>query len=306
MRTFTIGLNDSNQRLDRFMSKILPCASQGIIYKSLRKKKIKVNGRRITDGSLRLQQDDILELYVNDEYFGAEKRRFWTELKPKLSVVYEDEHIMVMDKPSGMLSQAEGNKESLEAYMRAYLYKNGEFDEASKTFVPSLCHRIDRNTSGLIIGAKDAESLRVLNQKIRSREIKKFYLCETEGTPEPESGEICGWIQKNETERKMIFIDHEAPDAVPCRTAYRVLRSGANALVEAELLTGRTHQLRAGFAYMGHPLVGDVKYGAAKNGQRQFQHLTAYKLVFSFVTSGGILEYLNGREFSLTEKLQEY
>ncbi|MEE1012871.1 MAG: RluA family pseudouridine synthase [Clostridia bacterium] len=298
MKTITVGKNEQGQRLDRLLTKLLANAGQGEVYKSLRKKKVKVNGKRITDGTLRLNQGDVLELYINDEFFAAGETPYWQSLKPQLSVVYEDAHILVMDKPAGMLSQAE-NEASLEGHMRAYLYQKGEFDpKAEHTFLPSLCHRIDRNTNGLVIGAKDAESLRILNQKIRDREIQKFYRCETHGTPEPQCGEITGWMKKDEAKQKMVFLSQETPGTVFCHTRYRVLHPGKTALVEAELLTGRTHQIRAGFARLGCPLLGDVKYGAPKEAGR-YQHLTSYRLVFAFTTDSGCLEYLKGKEIAL-------
>ncbi len=298
MKTITIGKNDENQRLDKFLSKLMPDAPMGVLYKSLRKKRIKVNGKRVTDGALRLQTGDVLELYLNDALFEKKDSAIYQSLSPELSVVYEDQHILVMDKPWGMLSQSE-TEESLEGHMRAYLLQKGEFDpEAEQTFLPSLCHRIDRNTDGLVIGAKDAESLRILNQKIRDKEIRKFYLCQVEGVPEPRTGEIQGWLKKDEKKKKMYFVTENDRGAVFCHTRYRVLKADKTSLVEAELLTGRTHQIRAGFARLGCPLLGDVKYGAKKETGR-YQHLTATRLVFAFETEGGILEYLNGTEMSL-------
>lgn len=299
MKTFTIGPNDQNQRLDKFMKKVMPSAASGTVYQSLRKKKVKVNGKRVTDGALRLSSGDRLELYINDEFFEKESTpSLWQTLSPRLSVVYEDAHILIMNKPAGMLSQSE-SEESLESHMRAYLYRKGEFDPSCEhTFLPSLCHRIDRNTDGLVIGAKDAESLRILNQKIRDKEIVKFYLCQTEGTPDPETGELSGWLKKNENRQKMEAADKDTPGAVFYQTRYRVLKPGSIALVEAELLTGRTHQIRAGFAALGCPLKGDIKYGAKQTSQR-FQHLTAYRLVFTFTTDAGCLDYLNGKEIIL-------
>lgn len=301
MKAFTIGTNDAGQRLDRFLFRVMPGVSQGVVYSSLRKKKVRINGKRITDGSLRLAEGDRAELYISDEYFPEDAPLpFWASLTPKLSVVYEDVHILVMNKPSGLLSQGEDGQESLEAHMRAYLLKKGTFNPGQENgFLPSLCHRIDRNTAGLVIGAKDAESLRILNRKIRDKEIRKFYLCETEGTPKPERGQLSGWLIKTGAERKMRFSAVQTPGAVPCQTRYRVLKRGASALVEAELLTGRTHQLRAGFAHLGHPLIGDVKYGAGQDGKRDFQHLVAYRLVFDFRTDSGILSPLKGLEIVL-------
>lgn len=298
MKTFTVGNNDRGRRLDQHLKRLMPAITNGQLYQSLRKKRVKINGKRVTDGSVRLCEGDRLELYFNDEYFEEKPLPFWTKMTPQLSVVYEDAHIIIMDKPSGLPSQSDGETPSLESHMRAHLYQSGAYRPETETaFVPSLCHRIDRNTAGLVIGAKDAESLRIMNQKIRDREVEKFYLCLTEGTPQPSNGEIRGYLYKDEAMRKMIFSENPVPHGSACHTVYRVLRPGAQALVEAKLLTGRTHQIRAGFAHLHHPLLGDVKYGAKKDGKRQFQHLLAYRLVFCFSTDSGCLSYLDQKEF---------
>ncbi len=298
MKTFTVGNNDRGRRLDQHLKRLMPAITNGQLYQSLRKKRVKINGKRVTDGSVRLCEGDRLELYFNDEYFEEKPLPFWTKMTPQLSVVYEDAHIIIMDKPSGLPSQSDGETPSLESHMRAHLYQSGAYRPETETaFVPSLCHRIDRNTAGLVIGAKDAESLRIMNQKIRDREVEKFYLCLTEGTPQPSNGEIRGYLYKDEAMRKMVFSENPVPHGSACHTVYRVLRPGAQALVEAKLLTGRTHQIRAGFAHLHHPLLGDVKYGAKKDGKRQFQHLLAYRLVFCFSTDSGCLSYLDQKEF---------
>lgn len=301
MKEFLIGSNDRDQRLDRFLSKVMPHAGQGMIYKSLRKKRIKVNGKRITDGSLRICEGDRLEIYCNDECFAESNVTVATPIfQHILMVVYEDEHIIVMDKPSGLPSQGEPGEDSLEAEMRDYLIQKGDYQpEKEHTFLPSLCHRIDRNTSGLVIGAKDAESLRIMNEKIKNREVRKFYLCETQGTPTPETGEIRGFLKKDEKNRRMVFSQTKVPGSISCHTKYRVLKPGKTALVEAELFTGRTHQIRAGFAYLGYPLVGDIKYGASKDGKGTYQHLNSYRLFFDFTTDSGCLSYLKGKEIRL-------
>ncbi len=302
MKEFTIGKNDKDMRLDKFLSKVMPDAGSGIIYKSLRKKRIKVNGKRITDGSLRLCEGDILEVYCNDDLFVViDGTKPTTPIfNHILRVIYEDEYIIVMDKPSGLPSQGEPGEDSLEAEMRAYLIEKGDYNpQTENTFLPSLCHRIDRNTAGLVIGAKDAESLRIMNQKIKNREVRKFYLCETEGTPTPETGEIIGYLKKDEKRRRMSFYEEKVPDSIRCHTRYRVLKSGKIATVEAELLTGRTHQIRVGFAHLGYPLVGDVKYGASKDKKGSYQHLNSYRILFDFTTESGCLAYLTGKEIIL-------
>ncbi|MEG1879859.1 MAG: RluA family pseudouridine synthase [Oscillospiraceae bacterium] len=305
MKEYKISPNDAGQRLDAFLGKVLN-APKSLIYKAIRKKRVKVNGKK-SEISYKLKTQDVLQLYINDEFFNEQKTEFpWMDLKPKIDIIYEDDNILVVNKPSGMLSQAEAdeNINSLESHVRAYLYNKNEIDiENEHTFLPSLCHRIDRNTSGLVIAAKNAESLRIINQKIRNREIKKYYICEVEGKMPNHSGEISGYISKNERENKMYFSKTAKENSRECSTRYKVLREDVRtSKLEAELITGRTHQIRATFSYLGHPIVGDVKYGARHNGNKSFQHLEAYKLLFDFVSDGGILEYLNGKKISLDLK----
>lgn len=303
MKRFVVGSNDADRRLDKFLFKVMPNAGSGVIYKALRKKHIKINGKRVTDGSVKITEGDVLELYINDEFFAEEKPlALWTKINPRLDIVYEDNHIIIMDKPSGMLSQGEENEESLELHMRAYLYRKNEYDPSKEnTFMPSLCHRIDRNTRGLVMGAKDSESLRILNEKIKMREIRKYYICQTEGTPKPERGEIKGWLKKDGKDRRMEFCKTEVKDGVFCHTLYDVIKRGEQALVEVELLTGRTHQIRACFGAMGYPLSGDVKYGAPRDGKKDFQHLISYKIKFDFKENNGVLGYLKGKEFIINK-----
>ncbi len=277
MKEFIIDKNNDGVRLSKFMQKVMPALKTGEIYKALRKKKVRVNGKH-KDAEFRLSEKDIVSIYMNDELFESEAQEFaWLTAKPDIDIVYEDENIIVLNKPSGLVSQDEGD--SLESRMRAYLYKRGEVDlKAVPLFIPSLCHRIDRNTAGLVIGAKNALYLREINERIKKREIRKFYLLETEQTPTPPSGIIEGYLKKDEKNRKMVFADSGAY----CKTAYKTLKSGNPALVEAELFTGRTHQIRAGFARLNAPLVGDVKYGAKKTADKDYQQLIAYKIIFDF------------------------
>ncbi len=298
MKRFTIGQNDAGQRLDKFLSKLLKDAPMGMIYKWLRKKRVKVNGKK-QEISYILKVGDVLELYINDEFFREESVSIKESLP--LSVVYEDKNILVADKPSGI--SAHGEDGCLIERVQSYLFEKGEYDpKTENTFAPALCNRIDKNTSGLVIAAKNAAALRIINEKLKNREIDKFYIARIENAPiTPKSGKIEGYTLKNEAERKVYFYKDEKKGAKPCLTFYRCLDD--NGLVEVKLISGRTHQIRASFAAIGHPLVGDVKYGAKKNGGKDFQMLRAYKIEFNFVTSAGELDYLNGKRIETDPNL---
>lgn len=305
MKEFTIDKNCDGMRLDKFMSKVMPSVGQGGIYKALRKKKVRVNGKH-TDASHRLSLGDKVCMYINDEFFvsSSDASEFlWAKAPSQISIVYEDDNILIADKPSGMPSQdIDGEKDSLESRIRSYLLRKGEITTASaKLFLPSLCHRLDRNTAGLVIAAKNGTALRSVNEKIKNREIKKFYLCQCEVTPSPKKGKVSGWLLRDEKSRKTRFYgSNPGKNAQFSETLYRTVTSGAPATVEVELLTGRTHQIRSVMAHIGAPLSGDVKYGAHTNDKRSFQALCAYKLKFDFTTFDENIDYLNGKEFSLS------
>ncbi len=288
MKKIIIGENDEGQRLDKFLAKLLKDAPMGMIYKWLRKKRVKVNGKK-QEISYMLKNGDNLELYINDEFFNEALKTVAKASPPE--VVYEDSNLLVADKPSGIA--AHGEADSLLDRVQSYLFEKGEYDpNRENTFAPALCNRIDKNTSGLVIAAKNAAALRIINEKLKNREIDKFYVARVEGELKHKTGIIEGYTKKNEKERKMEFYKTEIKGSKYCKTEYKVLGGG---LVEVRLLTGRTHQIRASFASIGHPLVGDVKYGAAKNGRADFQMLRAYKLEFNFRTSADGLDYLKGR-----------
>lgn len=303
MKQITVNGNDAGQRLDRLLGKILTDAPKSLIYKWIRKKRVKVNGKK-QDAAYMLKEGDMLELYINDEFFAESRIPEYLNGNSDIDVFYEDENIIIVNKPSGLAAHGGGNNfDNLICRIQAYLYQSGEYrPETEKTFAPSLCNRIDRNTSGLVIAAKNAAALRVLNEKIRQREVAKYYLLKTETVPTPPEGTIEGYTVKNEKENKVYFYKKPIENSKHCVTHYRVLENGT---VEARLETGRTHQIRASFAAIGCPLSGDVKYGAKPNGRHDFQALAAYKIEFDFSTDAGILNYLNKKVFCLPSDILE-
>ena len=306
MRSFEIKENEAGQRLDKFLSKAVKRLPNSLLYKSIRLKRIKVNGKRC-EISTRLQLGDRVDLYLNDEFFEDTPPALpFLSAPASLDIVYEDENILLVDKRPGLVVHEDdsGSLDTLIHRIQHYLYDKGEYrPEQEHSFVPALCNRIDRNTGGIVIAAKNAKSLRILNQKIKDRELQKLYLCVVKGTLEPKSGEWKAYLEKDETTNTVTVSGHKTPNNRTILTAYRVLKETKGfSLVEVDLKTGRTHQIRAHFAYMGHPLVGDGKYGRLEKGKlakiRQ-QLLYSYRLDFHFTSDAGILSYLDGKSFQV-------
>ena len=305
MKELTIAKNDAGQRLDRFVGKAVPLLPESLLQKYIRLKRIKVNGKGARR-DLRLVQGDVLQLYINDEFFQPpkEENSYLKVGVPKLDVVYEDENILLADKKPGVLCHSAGKWDynTLIANIQAYLYQKKEWNpKAENAFAPALCNRIDRNTGGIVIAAKTAEALRILNDKIRDREIDKRYLCVVHGRPKPASGRLEGYIFKDAAKNQVYVTDRPKPGSKTAVTEYSMLeyRNGLS-LVECRLLTGRTHQIRAQMAHAGYPLLGDGKYGSERRNKpygESGQALYSYKLAFDFPTDAGALEYLRGREF---------
>ena len=306
MKEFTIGKNDAGQRLDRFLSKAVPLLPASLAQKYIRIKRIKLNGGR-AERDTRLNAGDVLQLYINDEFFDKprEDNAFLTVATPKLNIVYEDEHILLADKRPGLAVHPHDGAEygrTLIDHIQAYLYQKREWrPREENAFTPALCNRIDRNTGGIVIAAKTAEALRVLNQKIKDRELDKRYLAIVEGTPKPPKGSLKGYLFKDAKKNRVFVTNTPQPGSKSCQTNYITLASrNGLSLVECELITGRTHQIRAQFAHAGHPLLGDGKYGKLdKRFDRTYQALYSYKLTFQFTTEAGALEYLNGKSFQV-------
>lgn len=305
MRTLEIGKNDANQRLDKFLQKRFKTMPKAMMYMYIRKKCIKLNGKKC-DIDSRLHEGDVLTFYIKDEFFEQSEQKSYEFMKApaKFDIVYEDENILLIDKKPGVIVHPDKSYhfDSLVSRVQHYLYEKGEYDPvAEKAFSPALVNRIDRNTGGIIIAAKNAESLRILNKKMKTRELEKFYLCLLHGKPAMESDTLHGYITKNESKNKVTVHKTEVEGSKEILTKYEILSfDGRYSLCEVELLTGRTHQIRAHMASIGHPLAGDTKYGRKKAPDfLKHQALYSYKLRFNFTEDAGVLNYLNGKEFEV-------
>lgn len=306
MKTLLVGENDAGQRMDKFLQKAIPLLPKSLMYKYIRLKRIKLDGKRCEIGT-KLMAGSEIQLYIGDEFFTRRAMPFLSA-PPSVSVVYEDENILLADKPVGLVvhEDNEGTADTLIHRIQHYLYQKGEYDpRLENSFAPALCNRIDRNTGGLVIAAKNFPSLTVLNQKLKGREITKTYLCLVHGTLRNPENTLKGYHVKDEAGLTVRIHSSPVPGAKTALTKYRVLEErGDISLLEVELLTGRTHQIRAHMAAIGHPLVGDTKYGVNKMnkgaGQR-YQALYSYRLTFGFTTDAGHLNYLNGKVFQVSQ-----
>lgn len=308
MREFKITKNDAGQRLDRFLGKAIPLLPESLLQKYIRIKRIKLNGKG-ANRDARLSEGDVLSLYINDEFFEkpCEENAFLKISAPKLDIIYEDENILLVDKKPGVLSHSAGqwSYDTLISHIQAYAFQTGQWKpKEENSFAPALCNRIDRNTGGIVIAAKNAEALRIMNEKIREREIEKYYLCIVHGRPKKDEGRLEGYIFKDAVKNQVYVREMSEPGAKSAVTLYRTLsHKNGLSLLECKLVTGRTHQIRAQMAKAGHPLLGDSKYGSEKMNKpydERSQALYSYKLLFTFQTGAGILDYLHGREFTVS------
>lgn len=305
MKEIVINKNDENQRLDKFLQKALPNLPASLMYKYIRKKRIKLNQRPCRNNNI-LQEGDVLQLFINDEFFEKNNKKLFLNCKIGLQIVFEDDNILVVNKPSGLLVH-EDKTETVNTLINGickYLWQKHEYSpEKENSFTPALCHRIDRNTSGLVIAAKNAETLRILNEKFKNHEIIKKYICLVHGNLTPKEAILQAYLKKDAKKNQVTISNTPQPGYKIIKTGYKVLKSSTKiSLLEVTLFTGRTHQIRAQLAHIGHPLIGDNKYGRIaqnKNLELNRQALIAFSITFKFKSNAYSLNYLN----NLTLKL---
>lgn len=297
MKSFAISSKDAGQRVDRFIQKSFERLPKSLMYKEIRKKNIKVNKKRCAPEQI-LLEGDLLELYLKDDVL-KEKEKHYDFLKAStdLDIIYEDENIILFNKKVGILCHPDGKDyvDNLVARFKRYLFEKGDWNPEKSTFTPSLANRIDRNTGGIVIGAKNAEALKIINDKIKNREIEKYYLTVVHGKMQKNKETITAYLKKDERKNMVSITDNKCDGSKKIITQYKVIDYYEDAsLLEVKLLTGRTHQIRAHLAHIGHPLFGDGKYG--KEQGRYRQALYSYKLKFNF-SDDNMLSYLDKKEF---------
>lgn len=307
MRELKIERNESQQRLDRFLKKYLADASQGFIYKMIRKKNIKVNNKKATP-EMMINEGDLVQLYLAEETIEKFKgKRQQPRSRIDLDIVYEDDNIVIINKPIGLLSHGTGEEfeDNVVDALVGYLIDKGDYiPRLEKTFSPSICNRLDRNTSGIIIGAKNYQSLQMVNQAIKEGKVSKYYKTIVKGIIKDDF-EHNAFLSKNQENNKVYISDDDLNGGKEIRTRFKVLEiSGNYTMLEVELITGRTHQIRSHLLSLGYPVIGDRKYGDRRVNEEMKnkyglpdQWLHAYRIIFNGLEEP--LDYLNHREFKV-------
>ncbi|EXG86689.1 pseudouridine synthase, RluA family [Clostridium sp. ASBs410] len=304
MQSLIVSKNEAGQRLDKLLSKYLNLAEKSFLYKMMRKKNITLNGRKC-EGSEKLAEGDEVKLFLSDETIEKFSQLKLQEVKKvALNIIYEDEHILLVNKPAGMLSQkAKESDESLVEYMIDYLVSGGQLStEQLRSFRPSVCNRLDRNTSGLVVCGKSLPGLQLMSASFKDRSIHKYYQCVVKGQISDKQV-ITGYLTKSEATNQVTVHIQEVPGSAPIVTEYEPVKwHEGYTLLKVTLITGRTHQIRAHLSSIGHPIVGDYKYGDSRVNEEakklyhiQSQLLHSYQVTFPELPEP--LAYLSGRTF---------
>ncbi len=304
MQSLIVSKNEAGQRLDKLLSKYLNLAEKSFLYKMMRKKNITLNGRKC-EGSEKLAEGDEVKLFLSDETIEKFSQLKLQEVKKvSLNIIYEDEHILLVNKPAGMLSQkAKESDESLVEYMIDYLVSGGQLStEQLRSFRPSVCNRLDRNTSGLVVCGKSLPGLQLMSASFKDRSIHKYYQCVVKGQISDKQV-ITGYLTKSEATNQVTVHIQEVPGSAPIVTEYEPVKwHEGYTLLKVTLITGRTHQIRAHLSSIGHPIVGDYKYGDSRVNEEakklyhiQSQLLHSYQVTFPELPEP--LAYLSGRTF---------
>lgn len=309
MKEIEIKRNDAAQRLDKFLSKALPKMPLSLLQKSIRKGRVRINLKKCSDPRRILNEGDILSLYINDEFFEKEPSKMDFLLAPSnLDIIFEDQNVLIINKPPALAVHdfEGGGVDTLINRVLKYLYDKKEYDaENEASFAPALANRIDRNTCGIVIAAKNAEALRVLNEAIKEHKLIKKYLCLTKSSPKEKSGTLSFYMKKLE-DKKISLVSEKAKEGYKTAiTDYKVLKKmGDFYLIELTLKTGRTHQIRASLSHIGCAILGDGKYGKSFAQDKAlgfpYQALCSYFLKFNFEKESP-LYYLNEKDFEVKD-----